>query len=147
MTAAPALKKAILAGLLVALAVALVGAVIGGLVAGAPGVVGALIGATLAASFLAITAASVLLAARLTVDDPGSPIFFAVILGSTLLKFVVFIVAVVLLRDLPILDPVVLFLTAIAAMVGGLVVDTVVVLRARIAYVGDPPARRTPDED
>ena len=59
----------------------------------------ALIGTLMAVVFLGITAASILLANRFASSDLFVGVFFGIVLGGWLLKFVVFIVLVVVLRD------------------------------------------------
>jgi hypothetical protein len=67
------------------------------------------------------------------------------VLGTWLIKFVVFLAAVFWLGDQGWLDRTVLFLTIVAALLVGLVTDLVVVARSRMPYVsdvslpGDPP--------
>ena len=87
--------------------------------------------------FLAVTAASILLADRITKGDLLSPVFFALVLGAWLLKFVVFLVLVFTLREASFVDPVVLFVTLVIAVLGGLVTDLVAVSRGRVPYVSD----------
>ena len=63
--------------------------------------------------------------------------FFALVLGAWLLKFVVFLVLVFTLREASFVDPVVLFVTLVIAVLGGLVTDLVAVSRGRVPYVSD----------
>jgi hypothetical protein len=136
-TAAPALRLSLIYGASLALAIAVVGSVIGALVAELPGLLSALIGAGMGFVFLAVTAASILLADRATRGDLLSPAYFAIVLGSWLLKFVLFLVLVFTLREAAFIEPTVLFITLVIAVLGGLVVDLVAVARARVPYVSD----------
>lgn len=113
------------------------GAVVGYLVSGIPGMVSGLLGAAMWLMFLALTAVSIQVAIRATRDDPGSPIFFGIVLGSWLLKLVLFVVLSIWLRTQPWLDPTVFFVTVIIAVVGSLAFDVVAFQRARVPYVGD----------
>jgi hypothetical protein len=113
------------------------GAVVGYLVSGIPGMVSGLLGAAMWLMFLALTAISIQVAIRATRDDPGSPIFFGIVLGSWLLKLVLFVVLSIWLRAQPWLDPTVFFVTVIIAVVGSLAFDVVAFQRARVPYVGD----------
>lgn len=113
------------------------GAVVGYLVSGIPGMVSGLLGAAMWLMFLALTAISIQVAIRATRDDPGSPIFFGIVLGSWLLKLVLFVVLSIWLRAQPWLDPTVFFVTVIIAVVGSLAFDVVAFQRARVTYVGD----------
>ena len=88
---------------------------------------------------------SILWGFRLGKGDVLSPGFFASVLWTWLIKFVVFLAAVFWLGDQGWLDRTVLFLTIVAALLVGLVTDLVVVARSRMPYVsdvslpGDPP--------
>lgn len=113
------------------------GAVVGYFVSGIPGLVSGLLGAAMWLMFLALTAVSIQVAIRATRDDPGSPVFFGIVLGSWLVKLVLFVVLSIWLRSQPWLDPTVFFVTVIIAVVGSLVFDVIAFQRARVPYVGD----------
>jgi len=66
-----------------------------------------------------------------------SPGFFSAVLGTWLLKFVVFLAAVFWLGDQEWLDRLVLFITIVASVLASLVTDLVVVARSRMPYVSD----------
>src|SRR5688572_21398266 len=132
MTAAPVMKKVLVYGALLAVAIAVVGSIIGYLVAGGSGVASALVGTALAVVFLAITALSILVAGKYSIT-----VFFGIVMGAWLLKFVLFLVIVFLLKDLPWVHTVVLFLSIVAGVVGTLVVDVVVIAKSRMPYVSD----------
>ena len=129
----PVLKRTLIFGFLFAAAIAIVGGVIAGVVAGPVGALSAVIGAVMSAVFLGITAASILIAVRYDIVA-----FFAIVLGSWLVKFVLFIVAALSLRDQPWINPSALFLTLIAGVIASLTVDVVVVMKTRMPYVSDP---------
>ena len=137
----PILRRVLAYGALLALVIAIVAGVIGGLVAGFPGVVSGLVGPAMALVFLGITAASILFANRFTGREFFVVAFFAIVLGSFLVKFVVFLVLAIVLRDQPWVVPTVLFLSLIAGIIGSLVVDVLVVLRSRMPYISDPRPR------
>ena len=132
MSALPILRRALLFGGAFALLLAVVGGAIGWFVAEGPGVISGLLGAIIAGVFLGITALSILLASRFDILA-----FFGIVMGSWLLKFVLFIVLAVVLRDQPWVDPTVLFLTLVAGVVGTLAIDVVVVAKSRLPYVSD----------
>lgn len=113
-------------------AIAVVAVVIGAVVAGGVGVTSALIGAAMGLVFLGITAASILFANRYAGGELFAGIFFAIVLGGWIIKFIVFIVIAVLLRHQPWVNASVLFLSIIAGVLGSLFVDVVVVIRSRI---------------
>jgi len=143
MTPTPVLSRALLYGAILAVAIAAVGGVLGFLYAGTEGLISAIIGAGITALFMALTALSIVIAQRITKDDPNITLFFGVILGVWLLKFVVFIVIVVILRGQPFLEPMVFFLAVLAAVIGSLVVDMLAFLRSRVPYV----AVELPEDD
>jgi len=66
-------------------------------------------------------------------------------MGAWLLKFAAFLGLAVALRDSVALDPVVLFLSLVAAAVGTVAADVVAVLRSRVPYI--EPALPTPAVD
>ena len=133
----PVLRNVLRYGLILAGAIAIVGMLLGGLFAGWIGVTSALIGTAMAAVFLSITALSILIANRFIGSDLFVGLFFGIVLGGWIVKFVLFIVLAIVLKDQPWINPVVLFLSLIAGVVGSLVVDMIVVLRSRIPYVSD----------
>ena len=137
MRTASVLGRALVYGAILTVAIAIVGSLVGYLVAGTPGLVSALIGAGLTALFMGFTALSIVIASRVTKDEPSSTLFFGIVLGMWLLKFVVFIVILVLLRDASFIQPLVMFFAILAAVIGSLVVDVVAFLRSRVPYVGN----------
>ena len=131
-------------GAVLAVAVAVIGAVAGGLVDGGRGVTSALIGAALAFVFTGVTAASILLADRVAKGDLLNPAYLGIVVGGWLLKFILFLVLLLVLKDQEWINTVVLFLAIIAAVIGSLVIDVIVVVRSRTPYVdvelpGDAP--------
>lgn len=136
-TSIPVLRRILVYGGFLALGIGVVGAIVGGLVAGGPGVVSALVGTVMAVVFMGITAGSILLANRFAGSEAAVGAFFAIVLGGWLVKFVVFLVIVVLIKDQPWINPVVLFLSIIAGVIGSLIVDAVVVMKSRMTYVSD----------
>jgi phage-related holin len=137
MKSATILARALVYGVILTVAIAVVGSIIGYLVAGVPGLVSALIGAGLTALFMVLTAGSIVLAAKVTKNEPSSTLFFGIVLGAWLLKFVLFIAILLLLRGQPFLEPLVFFFAILAAVIGSLVVDVVAFVGARVPYVGD----------
>jgi nucleoid-associated protein YgaU len=130
-----AFRRALWFGLAVALAVAVVGAAIGAAVAGLEGVWSALLGAAVAAVFTTLSAGTVLLGVRLTRHDPANPMFYAVILGGWIAKFAIFVAAMVLLRDAPFIQPTVLLICVLTAVVLSVGADVVAVLGTKESYV------------
>jgi hypothetical protein len=129
----PILKRSLLFGFLYAAAIAVVGGGVAWLSVGPIGALSVVIGAVMAAVFLGITAASILVAIKYDIVA-----FFAIVLGAWLIKFVIFLVLAILLRDQPWINISSLFLALIAGVIGSLVVDVVVVMKTRMPYISDP---------
>ncbi|AZZ49177.1 hypothetical protein C5C31_01205 [Rathayibacter rathayi] len=128
----PVLRRALVVGGLFVLALAVLGTVVGGIAAGREGAVGALLGAIVGGVMVLLTAASILVANRLDIGG-----FFAVVLGTWLAKFVLFVIAALVLRGQPWLDSTAMFVTIIVAVLGSLVIDVLVVSRSRLPNVSD----------
>ncbi len=58
-------------------------------------------------------------------------------LGAWLLKFVVFLAVAMVLKEQQWINLVVLFVTVIVGVVGTLVMDMIVITKARVGYVSD----------
>jgi len=129
------LSRALRYGGVVTGVVVIVAGVIGYLVSGLPGLLGAVIAAVLSAVFLGLTAVSMLVAGRVTKGDGTNPIFFAIVLGTLGLKFLLFLVFVIWLRTQTWLDPAVFAFTVIAAVLGTLAADILAMVRTRVPYV------------
>jgi len=138
-------KRALKYGALLAAAIAVVMGVIGVIVAGGPGVASALVGTGMALVFLGITAASILIANRFTGSDLFVGAFFGIVLGSWLVKFVLFIVLSLVLKGQPWINPPILFISIVVGVVGSLLVDVIVVARSRLPYASDVVAPTQPD--
>jgi hypothetical protein len=124
-------------GGILAVGIAVVGGVLGFVFDGWTGVLSVLIGTVMAVVFLGLTAASILIANRYQGTPFFTAIFFGVVLGAWIAKFVIFLVLVIVLKDQPWINPLALFLSIVAGVIGSLVVDVVVLLRSRVGYVSD----------
>lgn len=116
---------------------AVTGGLIGFLVSGTSGLWSALAGVAVAAVLLALTGGSILFANRWYGDQLYVPLFFGIVMGTWLLKFIVFIVVLLVLRDQPWVEPMVLYLALVGGVLGSLVVDAVVLIRVRVPHVSD----------
>jgi len=134
--AAPVASNPVLRRVLT-VALAIAGAVIGFTVSGTSGLFSALVGVVLAALFLGITGASILIANRWNGDPLYPTLFFSIVLGGWVIKFVIFIVALFLLRGAPWLDSMVFFVALVVSILATLVVDVIVMMKMRIPYVSD----------
>ncbi|MFT4228989.1 MAG: hypothetical protein QM602_01720 [Microbacterium sp.] len=117
-------------------ALAVAGGAIGMLVAGVDGLWSALLGVVVAGVFLALTAVIVLVAGRQEGPE-HMPAFFGIVFGGWAVKLVVFVAAMLALRAVPWLDGRVFFFSLLASVAASLVIDIVVLARARVPYVGD----------
>lgn len=135
-SSAPILKRTLLWGFIGAAVLAVVGGILSFFIAGGVGALSAVLGAFFAAVFLGITAASILVAVRFDIVA-----FFGIVLGAWLIKFVIFIVAAVLLKNQSWVSAPILFLTMIIGVVLSLTIDVVVVMKSRMPYVSDPRPR------
>jgi hypothetical protein len=124
-------------GSLLVLAIALLGSLAGFLVIGTSGVYAALIGSGAAFLFTALTALSVLIGSKLNLAG-----FLGAVLGGWLVKMVLFLIGFSMLNRAEWLTresrPIVFF-TVVAAVIGGLVIDTMIVSKARLTTTEEKP--------
>jgi len=124
------MQRVLKLGTLLVLGITFLGSLIGYLVAGMSGVLAALAGGLAAFAFTALTVLSLLLGAKLNLGG-----FLGIVLGGWLIKMVLFLVLFRVLNDAPWLSsqarPIVFF-TVVAAVIGGLVLDTLIVTKARL---------------
>lgn len=148
MTYAPILTRALRYGTILTIVMIVVGGVIGYLVAGSNGLFSALIGAGVTAVFMGFTAASILIATRVASGPDGMVTFYGIVLGTWMLKLVVFVGLAIWLRTQTWLDPAIFGYTIIAAVIGSLVVDIVAFRRTRVPYTDAvlPGERQRPPE-
>ncbi len=116
---------------------AIAGALIGFAVGGVDGLWSALVAIVLAAVFLAFTGVSILIANRWYGDALYVPIFFGSVMGAWVLKFAIFIVVLLVLRDQPWLNGPVFFVALVASVIASLIIDVVVMLKMRIPHASD----------
>ncbi|PRI10175.1 3-oxoacyl-ACP reductase [Leucobacter massiliensis] len=135
----PILLRALRWGAIATAALIVVFAGIGWLVSQERGLLGGIIGAGIGGVLLGITVASIAFANRFIESPSYVIVFFAIVLGSWLVKFIAFIVAAVLLRDQPLLDPTVLFFGIITGVLVSVGIDVAVVAKSRIPVVTGAP--------
>jgi hypothetical protein len=143
----PVFRRILVQGAGLAAALALVGGVVGWFVAGGPGLTGGLIGAVMSVVFCGLTAVSVLLAIRFSGGQMVSGAFFGTIMGTFLVKFVLFIVVLVALKNRDWVDTPVLAVAIIVGVIGSLVIDVTVIARSRVPIGVSLPGDRTDAED
>ncbi|WP_425844234.1 hypothetical protein [Agrococcus sp. TSP3-2-1] len=125
------MQRILVWGAVLAAAVAVVGGLAGWLLAQGAGLASALVGTALAIVFCMLTAGSILLALKASRGQMVSGAFFGIVLGGWLLKFVLFIVLVFVLGDQDWLHRGVAFGALVAAVIGSLVIDCVVIATSR----------------
>jgi hypothetical protein len=139
----PVFRRILVQGAALAAALALVGGLVGWFVAGGPGLTGGLIGAVMSVVFCGLTAVSVLLAIRFSGGQMISGAFFGTIMGTFLVKFVLFIVVLVALKDRDWVSTPVLAVAIIVGVLGSLVIDVTVIARSRVPIGVALPGDRT----
>ncbi len=112
---------------------------IGAAVSGGRGLAGGLIGAAIGGVLLLITVGSIAFANRFVASPMYLQIFFGIVLGAWVVKLIGFVVAALLLRDQPWLDPKLLFIALVATVLASIVIDVIIVARARVPYVAEAP--------
>lgn len=135
-TSQPVLIRALKWGLGATLVLLLICGGIGYLIGGSPGMFGGMLGAGIAGVFFGLTIGSIAFANRFIENPNYLVIFFVIVTGGWLLKFVLFIVAVLLLRDQPWLNPQILFFSLVAGVLVSLGIDAFVMLKSRIPIIG-----------
>jgi len=148
LSSTPVLRATLLWSAVVTGVVLVLAVIVGTLVAGGAGAASGGIGAGVGAIFPALTAVSILIANRFYGHPAWLQIFFGVVLGGWLLKFVLVIVAFFLLLRVEWIVPPLFFFALLATAVSSLVVDLVVISRMRLPAVSETvlPQRSDPDE-
>lgn len=123
-------RRAIVYGAYLAIAIAVIGSGISALTVGLPGVYAALIGAAISTSFSVMTIFSVWFGSKLPLNG-----FYALVLGGWLIKVVLFGVVLAILQGAQNFNGPVFFFAIVAGVLGGLGIDSWLVLKARIPTV------------
>jgi hypothetical protein len=125
-------RRVLILGSALIAGIALIGGLTGYLIAGNAGLTSALIGAALTLVFVSLTAGSVWIGSKLPLAG-----FFGMVLGGWLVKMIGFALVIGALKNANFINGPVLFFTLVAAILGTLAVDSVLVLKARIPVIGD----------
>jgi hypothetical protein len=123
-------QKALLFSSLLVGVIALIGGALGLAIVGIAGLISALLGAAIALLFTGITILSIWLGGRLPLNG-----FFGLVLGGWLLKMLLFAVLLGLLQAAVFISGPVFFFALVTAVLGGLAVDSWVVLKARLPII------------
>lgn len=133
--AAKAIRTSVVFGAIATAGIAVGGGIVGYALSGWVGVLSALLGSTIAFLFMGVTAASISIGLKLSGGSLISGLFFATVLGAWLLKFVLFLGAVYVIRNVAEIDPPIAFVCVILAVIAALISDLIAVSRARIPVV------------
>jgi hypothetical protein len=133
----PVLRTALVWGGVVGAVVIAAAAVIGAIVAGGAGAASGALGGAVGAVFPALTAVSILVANRWYGNPAWLQIFFGIVLGGWVLKFIVVIVAFVVLLRVDWVVPFAFYFSLVAAAIASIIVDLVVLRRMRLPGVSD----------
>ena len=119
-------KKALALSAVLMMVIGVFGSGLGFLFAGAPGVYSALIGAAVSALFSVLTILSIWLGSKLPLAG-----FYGLVLGGWLVKVLLFAVTLGLLQGADFISGPVFFFAVVATVLGGLAIDSWVVLKGR----------------
>lgn len=133
----PVLRAALVGGAIVGGLAVLISGAVGFFVADAAGLWSGVLGALVGVIFPAMTAISILVANRWFGTPGFLQIFFGVVMGAWLLKFVLVIVLLIVLVRLEWVVPLVFYFSLVATAVASLVIDLVVISRMRISGASD----------
>lgn len=131
----PMLRRAFFWGIIATVVLVIGFGTIGYFVSGQTGMIGGGLGALVGGILNALTTGSVLVANRFFKSESFVVIFFGLVMGGWVLKFVGFIVAVLLLRDQPWLNPQMMFFGIVAGILVSIAIDVVVMVKTRVPYV------------
>jgi hypothetical protein len=123
-------SKALQLNLFLTAAVAGLGSLVGFLVYGAPGLASALIGALVTGVFGAMTIASIRFGSKLGLNG-----FYAFVLGGWLIKVLLFALLLGFMQSADFISGPMFFFSVVASVLGGLAIDSYLVLSAKIPAV------------
>lgn len=123
-------SKALRLTALLALLIAGAGSAIGFFLYGLPGVNSALIGAAVSSAFGVLTILSIKYGSKLGLNG-----FYAIVLGGWLIKLLLFAVLLGVLQSATFISGPMFFFAVVASVLGGLAVDSYLVLSAKLPVV------------
>lgn len=131
-TAKQVFLKALIWASVVLMVAAVLGSILGYLAGGRNGLTSTLIAGGVVLAFHVFTILSIVVVLRF------DPVYlFGAVLGSWLLKLVLFIVVLVGVRDQSFIDPVIFFLALVVGLVLNLLVDAIIMMKSKLPYVSD----------
>lgn len=128
----PVLRMTLVVGGIVNAILAVAAGIIGFMIAETNGLISGVVGVLFGFVFLAITAVSILVVNRWNGDPIYPTLFYAVVLGGWLVKFVIFLVGFFLIRDQPWMHVQIFYFSLVATVLASLIVDVVVMRKMRI---------------
>ncbi len=128
----PVLRMTLIVSAIVNAVLAVIAGIIGFLIASQDGAMSAVAGVLFGFVFLAITAASILIANRWNGSEIYAALFFGIVLGGWLVKFAVFLVGFFLIKDLPWMHNVIFYVALVVTVLASLIVDVIVMQKMRI---------------
>lgn len=128
----PVLRASLVWGMSIGGAALVVAAVVGYLVAQGPGLWSGVVGALVGVIFPALTAVSILVANRWYGTPIFLQVFFGIVMGAWILKFILVIVLLLVLSGMDWVVPLVFYFSLLATAVASLVVDLVVMRSVRM---------------
>jgi hypothetical protein len=129
-SSAQVFKKALVLSAALVLVVLVAGSIAGLLLAGGDGFATAVVGSLIAFIFTGLTAVSIWLGAKLPLAG-----FYGLVLGGWLVKLVLFAIGLGALQSAEFVHGPTLFFTIVASVLGGLAIDSWVVLRTKVATI------------
>jgi Zn-dependent protease with chaperone function len=133
----PVMLRALRWGAISTVALIIVAGGIGYLVADTPGLWGGVVGALFSGLFVALTAGSIAFGNHFIDRSFYLPAFFGIVMGSWVLKFIIFLVAAFILTGQEWLNLRTLFVTIVVGVVLSLALDVWIMLTSRIPTVSD----------
>lgn len=143
----PMLRASLQWGMGIGAAALVVASAVGFLVAQTPGLWSGAVGALVGIVFPALTAVSILVANRWYGTPIFLQVFFGIVMGAWILKFVLVIVLLLVLSDVDWVVPLVFYFSLLATAVTSLVVDLVVLRSARVPAVSEVTLPERDPED
>ena len=119
----PVMMRALKWGVIMTVVLMIAAGSIGYLISEIPGLTGGLLGALFAGVFVGLTAGSIAFANRFIDREYYLALFFGIVLGSWVVKFLVFLLAAFLLKEQAWLSPKIMFVTIILGVLISLAID------------------------
>ncbi|WP_446428286.1 3-oxoacyl-ACP reductase [Leucobacter sp. 1207-22] len=138
-TSQPMLLRGIRWGIIATVVSMIVFAGIGFFVSDTRGLYAGLIGAAIGGVMLLMTVGSIAFGNRFVASPMYLQIFFMIVLGAWIVKLIGFVVAALLLKNQPWLDPKMLFISLVVTVLVSIVIDAIIVARARVPYGASLP--------